>query len=146
MALQVPPWWTMKVKLSKFWYGDSCKMHFSFFWILEFYWEFWRKVDYKDTYNFPLCVSGVILASFLLTLDRFTPCSVSFIHFEQVNAFVVIFKKSAILFKIGRSLALFCYLTVLVTLSLFWYYTMFQCFTVNLEQVNASGASFFKYH
>ena len=54
----VAPWQMSKEKIFKFRSTDCWKMHFS--WILlgflGFYGDFLRKIDQKDTYNFPLCM------------------------------------------------------------------------------------------
>ena len=51
-ACSVAPWVGMKENVSNFRSADRWEMHFpwSFRGILEFYGEFWRKFDQKDTY------------------------------------------------------------------------------------------------
>ena len=55
---EVDPWYTPKRKFLIYEVYICRLLYFSwiFFEMLEFYEEFWRKVDKKDTQNFPLCV------------------------------------------------------------------------------------------
>ena len=58
----------MKVKLSKFWYGDSCKMHFSFFLnfriLLGVLKKSWLQRYIQLSFMCVWCYSGILLVNF----------------------------------------------------------------------------------